>query len=155
MYWLLSRTFTSSLYFVFVRLNSATNKVGIDEILDRPCYEYILKSCRWDMTKSVMSQNKVLFLQQLLFEEVVEKRNTIWKHSTKAWITSRSVIWLKLTLEFVSCWSWQNYHIREIFKPGARLRPGCGCTPECFQKSVCLYLSTGDFKIFAMLAHEA
>ena len=46
----------------------------MDDILDNPSYAYILKSCGWCITKPITLSNKMQFLQHLVQDEVIAKR---------------------------------------------------------------------------------
>lgn len=55
-------------------LNDASTEDEVDDILDNPSYAYILKSCGWCNTKPITLSNKMQFLQHLVQDEVIAKR---------------------------------------------------------------------------------
>ena len=56
------------------QLNDASTEDEVDDILDNPSYAYILKSCGWCITKPITLSNKMQFLQHLVQDEVIAKR---------------------------------------------------------------------------------
>ncbi len=55
-------------------MNNASSDDEIDSLFDIPSYSYILNNCGWKITEPITSQNKLHFLQHLIYNEVITQR---------------------------------------------------------------------------------
>ena len=58
----------------YLQLNNVTSQREIDELLDEDRYLAIVNACGWPPTKLLTPKNKAEFLNGLIYQEVVTKR---------------------------------------------------------------------------------
>ena len=57
-----------------MQLSDAADEEKIDQLLDKPSYSFILNNCGWSITEPVVPSNRFRFLQHLVYDEVITKR---------------------------------------------------------------------------------
>ncbi len=71
-----------------LQMATALNEDQIDEILDKPANTYILNGCGWSLIEPITPSNKHHFLQHLMLDEVIVKR----ERNLKAFVRGLKVL---------------------------------------------------------------
>ena len=102
-------------------MSDASSEDEIDQLIDQPANCYILNACGWSLTEPIVPSNKLQFLQQLMVDEVLNKR----ERNLKAFMCGLQVLGI---IELVKA---HPDLTRQLFVSEKKTM-----TPECFMKLV-------------------